>query len=69
MGLKIKKMMRRLLFLLLNLIVCGFSFAQEKKVTGVVKDETGVPLPGVTILVQGEKATGTQTDFRRKLLH
>ncbi|AEK24129.1 Hypothetical protein Ccan_20130 [Capnocytophaga canimorsus Cc5] len=63
MGLKIKKMMRRLLFLLLNLIVCGFSFAQEKKVTGVVKDETGVPLPGVTILVQGEKATGTQTDF------
>lgn len=39
-----------------------FSFAQEKTVTGTVKDAEGMPLPGVSVLVKGEQK-GTQTDF------
>ena len=42
-----------------------FAFAQEKTVTGVVSDNTGLPLPGVSILVKGTK-NGTQTDFDGK---
>ncbi|MDO5607477.1 MAG: SusC/RagA family TonB-linked outer membrane protein [Capnocytophaga sp.] len=39
-----------------------FSFAQEKTVTGTVKDAAGIGLPGVAVLVKGE-GTGAQTDF------
>ncbi|MDO5608183.1 MAG: SusC/RagA family TonB-linked outer membrane protein [Capnocytophaga sp.] len=42
--------------------VLHFSFAQEKTITGTVKDDLGLPLPGVTVQVKGESA-GTQTDF------
>ncbi|MDO5607475.1 MAG: SusC/RagA family TonB-linked outer membrane protein [Capnocytophaga sp.] len=38
------------------------SFAQEKTVTGTIKDGSGIGLPGVAVLVKGE-GTGTQTDF------
>ena len=40
-------------------------FAQEKTVTGTVTDGSGLPLPGVSILVKGTK-TSTQTDFDGK---
>jgi len=40
----------------------SFSFAQEKTVSGNVTDETGLPLPGVSIVVVGT-TNGTQTDF------
>ena len=40
-------------------------FAQEKTVTGNVTDGSGLPLPGVSILVKGTK-TSTQTDFDGK---
>ncbi|MEM9142856.1 MAG: SusC/RagA family TonB-linked outer membrane protein [Bacteroidota bacterium] len=50
-----------LLTLLLALVV-QVTFAQEKTVTGTVTDQTGLPLPGVNILVQGT-TNGTQTDF------
>ncbi|PHQ29464.1 MAG: SusC/RagA family TonB-linked outer membrane protein [Leeuwenhoekiella sp.] len=50
-----------LLTLLLALVV-QISFAQTKTVTGTVTDGSGVPLPGVNILVQNS-TTGTQTDF------
>ena len=36
--------------------------AQTTKVTGVVTDNTGIPLPGVTVLVQGT-TKGASTDF------
>lgn len=36
--------------------------AQEKKVTGTVTDQNGLPLPGVSVVVF-RTATGTQTDF------
>jgi len=39
-----------------------FSYAQEKKVTGVVTDQGGFPLPGVSVIVVGT-TNGTQTDF------
>lgn len=55
--------LKRTLCVALLLFVLQFSFAQEKAVKGVVKDEQGFPLPGVTILVKGEKSKGTQTDF------
>ena len=50
-----------MLTLLLALVV-QISFAQEKTVTGNVTDETGLPLPGVNVVVKGT-TKGTQTDF------
>ncbi len=45
------------------LVLCmSFSFAQEKRVSGVVTDQNGLPLPGVAVIVEGT-TTGTQTDF------
>jgi TonB-linked SusC/RagA family outer membrane protein len=40
----------------------SFSFAQEKTITGNVTDQSGLPLPGVSVLVVGT-TKGTQTDF------
>ena len=37
-------------------------YAQEKRITGTVVDQSGIPLPGVNILVVGT-TNGTQTDF------
>jgi TonB-linked SusC/RagA family outer membrane protein len=50
--------------LLLALLV-QLTFAQENTVSGVVTDGTGLPLPGVNILLKGTKQ-GTQTDFDGK---
>tara|TARA_R110000796_G_scaffold67449_2_gene154672 strand:- start:104818 stop:107997 length:3180 start_codon:yes stop_codon:yes gene_type:complete len=47
---------------LLLAFVVHLSFAQEKTITGNVKDQDGLPLPGVNILVIGT-TNGTQTDF------
>ena len=49
---------------ILFLLAC-FTFnvyAQEKKITGIVSDESGIPLPGVNIVVDGT-TRGVQTDF------
>ncbi|MDH3699060.1 MAG: SusC/RagA family TonB-linked outer membrane protein, partial [Flavobacteriaceae bacterium] len=40
----------------------GFSFGQEKSITGTVTDQNGLALPGVSIIIVGT-TTGTQTDF------
>ncbi|AWK02918.1 SusC/RagA family TonB-linked outer membrane protein [Flavobacterium crocinum] len=42
-----------------------FAFAQQRKITGTVSDNSGMPLPGVTVLVKGTKS-GAQTDFDGK---
>ncbi|WP_264531374.1 SusC/RagA family TonB-linked outer membrane protein [Flavobacterium sp. N502540] len=53
-------------FLVLFLVlVAQLTFAQERVVSGTVSDNTGIPLPGVSVLVKGTK-TGTQTDFDGK---
>ncbi len=50
-----------MLTLLLALVV-QYSFAQEKTISGTVIDESGLPLPGATVLVK-DTPTGTSTDF------
>lgn len=53
-------------FLVLLLVLFAqLTFAQERAVSGIVTDDAGMPLPGVSVLVKGTK-TGTQTDFDGK---
>jgi hypothetical protein len=47
------------------LLITQISFAQVQSVSGVVTDESGVPIPGVNVLVKNSK-TGTQTDLDGK---
>jgi len=45
------------------LMLCvNFSFGQEKTISGNVTDSSGLPLPGVSVVVVGT-TSGTQTDF------
>jgi TonB-linked SusC/RagA family outer membrane protein len=57
-------MLNRFLVLLVVLMT-QLTFAQERAVSGVVTDNTGMPIPGVSVLVKGTKS-GTQTDFEGK---
>ncbi len=50
---------------LLVVLVTQLTFAQERAVSGIVSDNAGMPLPGVSVLIKGTK-TGTQTDFDGK---
>jgi TonB-dependent SusC/RagA subfamily outer membrane receptor len=50
-----------ILTLLLALAV-QLTFAQEKTISGKVSDDSGLPLPGTTVLVKGT-SSGTSTDF------
>lgn len=47
---------------LLFFLSLPFAFAQEKTVTGVVKDDSGQPLPGAAVVVKGT-TVGVETDF------
>ena len=47
---------------LLLAFVVQLTFAQEKTVSGTVTDNTGLPLPGVNIIVKNT-SNGTQSDF------
>lgn len=55
------------LMMLFFILILQSSIAQEKKITGVVSDNAGIPLPGVSVLVKGTKL-GTQTDFDGKYM-
>jgi TonB-dependent starch-binding outer membrane protein SusC len=50
-----------MLMLMLALVV-QISFAQEKKVSGNVSDNNGLPLPGATVVIEGT-TSGVSTDF------
>ncbi|KAB1155738.1 SusC/RagA family TonB-linked outer membrane protein [Flavobacterium luteum] len=50
---------------LLLVLLAQITFAQDRTVTGVVTDGSGLPIPGVNVLVKGTQ-TGTQTDFDGK---
>ncbi|TNJ43767.1 SusC/RagA family TonB-linked outer membrane protein [Tamlana fucoidanivorans] len=50
---------------LLLAFVVHLSFAQEKTISGIVSDGSGLPLPGTTVLVKGT-SNGTSTDFDGK---
>ena len=53
-------------FLVLLLVfVAQINFAQDRVVSGVVSDNAGLPLPGVSVLVKGTQS-GIQTDFDGK---
>jgi TonB-linked SusC/RagA family outer membrane protein len=47
---------------LLLVLITQITFAQDIAVTGTVTDQSGMPIPGVNVLVKGT-ANGTQTDF------
>lgn len=53
------------LMLLFFVLILQSTIAQEKKITGVVSDNAGIPLPGVSVLVKGTKE-GAQTDIDGK---
>ena len=53
--------MKRLFFLLLFIPLVSYS--QTRTISGNVKDETGSPLPGVSIQVKNSKKTGASSDF------
>ncbi|MGB5418270.1 SusC/RagA family TonB-linked outer membrane protein [Algibacter sp.] len=50
---------------LLLAFVVQLSFAQEKTISGIVSDGSGLPLPGATVLVKGT-SSGTSSDFDGK---
>lgn len=54
--------LKRLLLAIFTLGTLHFSFAQERTVTGIVKDQLGIELPGVAVIIKGEQK-GTQTGF------
>ncbi|GGA63707.1 SusC/RagA family TonB-linked outer membrane protein [Flavobacterium palustre] len=55
----------KVILLLLTAIITQLSYSQERLVTGTVSDNSGMPLPGVSILVKGTQ-TSTQSDFDGK---
>jgi len=42
-------------------------FSQSKTITGTIKDETGLTLPGVTIQIKNTEKLGAVSDFDGKL--
>jgi TonB-linked SusC/RagA family outer membrane protein len=50
---------------LVVVLMAQLTFAQERSVSGIVSDNAGMPLPGVSVLVKGTK-NGTQSDFDGK---
>jgi TonB-dependent SusC/RagA subfamily outer membrane receptor len=60
-----------IMFFLLGMFFCGIEplFAQNGnvKLSGTVKDDTGIALPGVTVVIKGT-ANGTTTDNNGKYL-
>ncbi|GAA4826320.1 TonB-dependent receptor [Algivirga pacifica] len=58
-----------LLFAMMLYILPAHSWAQERAVSGTVLDETGSPLPGVSVVVKGTtKGAATDFDGRFQLL-
>ena len=59
-----RKLLGKLTFLLTLLMQISL-FAQQTTISGTVTDDTGLPLPGVNIVVKNTN-NGTQTDFDGK---
>jgi TonB-linked SusC/RagA family outer membrane protein len=58
-----KKLFKRLSLILV--LASSLSFSQNKEISGTVKDNLGLPLPGVSIVIKGT-IKGTSTDFDGK---
>ena len=50
-------------FFLLTLLLPSFSFAQQKTITGTVKDDAGELLSNISVVIK-KKTTGTTTDAK-----
>ncbi|WP_165021551.1 SusC/RagA family TonB-linked outer membrane protein [Dysgonomonas sp. ZJ279] len=59
---KSKKTTRFILFLLFGLFLTSNAFAQQQSLKGIVKDETGEPVIGASVVVKGT-TNGTRTDI------
>ena len=46
----------------MGLLMLQIGWAQQKTITGTVNDETGLPLPGATVFIDGT-SQGVATDF------
>jgi len=57
-----KKPTVRLLLALVLLLTGMVSMAQQPAVTGIVRDESGTPLAGVSVKIKGVSGTATSTD-------
>ncbi|WP_430409083.1 YfbK domain-containing protein [Kordia sp.] len=57
--------MKKLLLLFMMLTISNQLFAQEIAVSGIVTDDSGLPLPGATVFIKGTQ-TGTTIDFDGK---
>ncbi|MFP4046715.1 MAG: SusC/RagA family TonB-linked outer membrane protein [Bacteroidales bacterium] len=59
--------MKKLTFLLTFLLFVSFQAAAQMQITGVVTSEdTGEPIPGVSVVVKGQSDVGTSTDIEGK---
>ncbi|MNS00618.1 TonB-dependent Receptor Plug Domain protein [compost metagenome] len=54
--------MKQIFLIVMILFTAQVTLAQVKTVKGTVTDDTGIPLPGVNVIVKGE-SNGTSTDF------
>jgi TonB-linked SusC/RagA family outer membrane protein len=54
--------MKQIMLIFMIVFTTQVSLAQVKTIKGLVSDQNGLPLPGVSILVQGTKTAG-QTDY------
>ena len=54
--------MKKLLLLTSAFVLMAFSGLAQKTVSGVVTDESGLPLPGATVIEQGT-SNGVSSDF------
>lgn len=52
----------RLALITLAMIFTQLGFSQTKSVSGIVSDESGVPIPGVSVIIAGSQ-NGSSTDF------
>ena len=57
------KKIKLLLASALVLVSSAFAFAQNIKVSGNVVDQSGAPLIGATVMLQGSTSVGTSTDI------
>ncbi|WP_099708636.1 SusC/RagA family TonB-linked outer membrane protein [Flavobacterium sp. 9] len=57
--------MKQIMLIFMIVFTAQVSLAQVKTIKGLVSDQNGLPLPGVTVVIQGTK-TATQSDYDGK---
>ncbi|MDR2910633.1 MAG: carboxypeptidase-like regulatory domain-containing protein, partial [Bacteroidales bacterium] len=57
----IKNVFKKVIFVLAAAFFCAFQLSAQINITGTVVDNTGSPVPGANVIVQGT-ATGVVTD-------